>query len=794
MNNSDRMRPAGNWVLLLIGACLGCVNAARATAPRPIDFHRDIRPIFEVSCLRCHGAERPRGGFRLDNRDAALRGGDYGPVLIPGNSAESLLIAYVAHEEPGMEMPPIGQGEPLTTDQVELLRAWIDQGAQWPEASLPPRRLRLDTSVQWIGVQGSQDQFRAHTSQQDGWSGGLTRFDYEEWVDADTSLRADGRSLINQGDYGLTLELRRRDVGFARVQVETWQSHDDVHGWYYAPYASTPSLDRELETRHGRAGLTLGWTPRRWPQITVGYEYQWKEGDQSSLSWGTVSPDPLDDPGKAIQPGWVALEEAVHRWTLEIEKSWNTGLVADQLFLDLYDRQSQGTYPGDSAADLLGRYREDYDHRHVVNVLRAENQFTDWLFLSGGYLFSHLEGDGAISQSLESMTGTFPPFPGDAAPDLLVRQRSHTFNANALAGAWHGFRLTGGLQSEWQNHDGLGQWIAPGFPDPNSGRNSSDQDRLTLDQTVGLQYDRLPYTVLHAEGRWQQQWVDHYESASLEDGFADTRDFQRQTDAQGRRQRYALSATVSPWTPLSLDAGYRWESRATTYDHRFDRDASPDPTAAGNGYPAFIRSRVIEGDEVDLRVAWRVVRGLRISLKYGYSQRDTRSDTDPSLVAAFPDPVFYPGGHILSGQETAHSASAAFTLIPWKRLHLSSSLTYTDSRLETGGDDGARLAPYDGQVVSVLSSANLVVNRSTDLRISHSFARADYQPQQLSDGLPLGMRYTWHTLSPALIRRLSPSTTVTLRYGFFDYREPTFDGARDYTAHLVLAGLSWRWD
>jgi hypothetical protein len=56
------------------------------------------------------------------------------------------------------------------------------------------------------------------------------------------------------------------------------------------------------------------------------------------------------------------------------------------------------------------------------------------------------------------------------------------------------------------------------------------------------------------------------------------------------------------------------------------------------------------------------------------------------------------------------------------------------------------------------------------------------------------MRYTWHTLSPALIRRLSPNTTVTLRYGFFDYREPTFGGARDYTAHLVLAGLSWQWD
>jgi len=106
----------------------------------------------------------------------------------------------------------------------------------------------------------------------------------------------------------------------------------------------------------------------------------------------------------------------------------------------------------------------------------------------------------------------------------------------------------------------------------------------------------LPHTVVHAEGRWQQQWTDHRQSAFLDDGVSDSRDFERQSDARGRRQRYGIGATLSPWTRASLDVGYRWESRATTYDHRVDRDGSIDRALSGNGYPAFIRSRVIEWD------------------------------------------------------------------------------------------------------------------------------------------------------------------------------------------------------
>ena len=96
-----------------------------------IDFARDIQPIFAERCYSCHGAEKQKSGLRLDRKTNALAGGDSGKILQPHKSAESLLIKYVSGLDPEKIMPP--KGERLTTNQVALLRAWIDGGALWPD-------------------------------------------------------------------------------------------------------------------------------------------------------------------------------------------------------------------------------------------------------------------------------------------------------------------------------------------------------------------------------------------------------------------------------------------------------------------------------------------------------------------------------------------------------------------------------------------------------------------------------------------------------------------------------------
>src|SRR4051812_12968042 len=69
-----------------------------------VDFQLAVKPIFDRSCLRCHGPERPKSHFRLDSRESALKGGDNGIDIIPGDSGRSPLIHYVARLVEDMEM------------------------------------------------------------------------------------------------------------------------------------------------------------------------------------------------------------------------------------------------------------------------------------------------------------------------------------------------------------------------------------------------------------------------------------------------------------------------------------------------------------------------------------------------------------------------------------------------------------------------------------------------------------------------------------------------------------------
>jgi len=117
---------AAAWLLLF---------AKQSAAAEPIDFTRDIAPIFRAHCLDCHGAKTQKSGYRLDVRTQALAGGDFGAAaIVPGRSADSPLYRYVAGLEQDVRMPPAdSQTAPLTKAELELLRRWIDSGAVWPE-------------------------------------------------------------------------------------------------------------------------------------------------------------------------------------------------------------------------------------------------------------------------------------------------------------------------------------------------------------------------------------------------------------------------------------------------------------------------------------------------------------------------------------------------------------------------------------------------------------------------------------------------------------------------------------
>jgi mono/diheme cytochrome c family protein len=111
------------------------------------DFEADIRPLLLKHCSECHGPDTQKSSLRLDARHAAFKGGDSGPVIAAGNSADSLLLQRITSNVEDERMPP--EGPALPDREVELIRRWIDAGAEWKETEYDREAARDPRLQHW---------------------------------------------------------------------------------------------------------------------------------------------------------------------------------------------------------------------------------------------------------------------------------------------------------------------------------------------------------------------------------------------------------------------------------------------------------------------------------------------------------------------------------------------------------------------------------------------------------------------------------------------------------------------
>jgi hypothetical protein len=787
--------------LTLIALLAGGITA-RAAAPvdtaalppadsRTIEFTRDIKPILDRSCLRCHGPEKPKSGFRLDQREFALKGGSQGVDIVVSNSAASPLIHYAARLK-GVEemwMPPEDKGAALSPEEVALLRAWIDQGAAWGTAQ-PQGGVAVSAAptVGWVGVSGNQGMFREHQWQPDGWNGGLETLHLNGRTDDRTQVQVDGHVL--RDDYKLTLEVSRRDLGFVRAGFEQYRKYYADTGGYY-PYLTPPmeSLGEDLHLDLGKAWVDFGLTLPDWPRMTLGYEHQYRDGAKSLTSWGVAGSGAQL---RNIAPVAKQIDEEIHILKFDLDHELAGWRVENQFRAEFGSlktaRTSTVQEPPVSGTIMSDHVRESMDTFQAANALKVEREFLPWLFGSAGYLFNTLSSDGAFTLDETYLSGP-TGYPRQwQSPSITLEQQANVGNANAQFVPCSWFTATLGLQGEVNRQKGFGNaYFGTEIPDlgllVSPATQHTDIDRSTLAEHAGMRFTAIPYTVIFADARLQQESLGHFEEQ-----LGGPTPMRRDTDATTDLRDWRVGFNASPWPRVSLGGHYRRLDRDTAFDHQTDMVPLGTAFYPGDGYSAFITSQEVHLNELEGRLVVRPAAWVKTSLTYRLESADYNSATDAAPGG------FVPGGWLRSGTSDASVYSVNVALAPFRKLRLSGAFSLRDTDMWTQTHDTPALKPYRGDTYIVTANGTYYWNDKTDLLMTYAFSWADYTQDNVGAGLPLGVHYQQHGLMAGLRRQFSRNVSGTLRYGFYLYDEPSSGHLNDYTAHLVFATLNLRWE
>ena len=753
-----------------------------------VDFVKDVQPIFERSCIRCHGAKQPKSGFRLDNRAAALRGGEIGVSIVPGKADESALIRYVAHLEQDLEMPPVGKGAPLTDAQVETLTQWINDGAEWNAASPDPQvKYSLTPSVRVYWVEGNELRFREQTSNRDPLAGGTTDFAISKQLDPDTSFDLVGRALAGTDDYQVELKWERNDHGWFKAGAEHWTRFYDTTGGFQPGLPAPARLGLAPELDLGRVWFEYGREFASGTAAVFGYEYRYQDGAKSMLTWGSSS-------GIGIAPSFKTINEDVHRISFDLRHSWRDTLITDEFQLEFHALNNTHVMTGDTLNAVGSTYSANtrIDQYIGANTFRLERQIRDWWHAAGAYHYSRLRADNALAVTTSGAGGGFPE-PRWNANSILNKSETHAFSLSSRLSPWTTLTLSPTFQTEWNRRRSAGAadigYILGGAVTPVPVALDASRDERVTTEAVVLRYTGIPSIVVSGEVRLRQEEQGIFErqaggDAGLDPFATKNPSFLHRTDGDASEQDYQIGLRWSPQPGWAIATRVRHHEKETGYDNEL---LVMSGAGGATSFPGFIRWWERETDEIRSVITARLQRWWRMHLTYQLTAGDYTVATD--TATANPGG----GGVISASRSDAHTVSIGNTITPNHRWNVTANISFTDSRTASAQNNIAGITTWQGTTFSGYAHAGFSWNEKTDLIGTYSFSAADFGQPTAPGRVVQGTDYTLHGLRAGIHRKLKRDARLALEYGFNKYDESTAGGQNDYTAHGVFAALSLPW-
>jgi hypothetical protein len=636
--------------------------------------------------------------------------------------------------------------------------------------------------------------------------GGIQDLHLERTIGKNATLTVDGHAIFDNHDYDVKIDLSQPGLGYIRGGYTEFRSWYDDNGGFSPAGGGTWFRPRfhELTLDRGIAWVELGLRMPDWPEITIHYSHEFRDGDKDSTSWGDTNLTPVGT--RKIAPAFRNIDETRDIFSFDASKTFaNTDIDLgmryehnnndDRLQLERGAGQlPPAVTPPGQQRFITQRDQSDLDlfNGHVI----TETRFSDTFWFTAGYSYTTLGSDLAGSRiygsDYNSMYGSFPTiqFRDEGFLNLAGTSEvdEHVVNANLF---WmpmkdltllSGFRYTHEAEDSWSSflstNTNSSKVLLP--PVPESADTSQDFDNYA--ERFEARYTGIANWLFWAEGEWTEEngtVHEHAVSNGSDEGMLN-----KDTSLLG--QKYTIGANWYAMPALTLSSQYYYQAA------EYDNDIKTDLTGANQR----LLSQDWTTNDFNIRMTYRP----NIPAPLGTLSMTTRYDFMQTLVSGMW--AIDPAGTKLAEEHTAlitsHVIGETLTWNPLARLYLQGTLSYVLDETKTPAnniiltDSTPSVLNFQNDYWTVTGGAGFIIDNKTDFHVDYTYYRADDYVNNIQASLPYGAGATEHTVSASISRQLTPSVRLMLRYAFFHYTDQTSGGHNDYEAHSIFSSLQYR--
>jgi hypothetical protein len=689
-----------------------------------------------------------------------------------------------------------------TTEEAPEYKNWIELG------------------IGGLIINGDAAQFKQEHRMSGDVFGGIQDMHYEQTVGKNGLFSIDGHAIWDNNDYDIKMELSQPNVGYIKAGYTEFRSWYDGNGGFLSPHGGTwfaPPIP-EMHIDRGEAWVELGLRLPDWPEITLRYSHEFRQGQKDSTVWGDTNLTGLQPPfnsTRKIIPSFRDIDETRDIFAFDASKTLgNTDVLLgmryehnendDSLNMERGAGQLPPVVsPPGSQRFVTQRQKDDVElfSGHGITTTR----FSDSLWFTTGYSYTTLQNDLSgtriFGTHFDSAFGEPVPTLGQrdhAFLDLAgtAQVKEHVVNANLFWMPLENLAIVSGFRYTHENVDNQSTFLAEepvpntppfspinpahgfhyGPPEPGSGERLADYDRFA--ERLEMRYTGIANWLFYFEGEWEEEYGHINENQNIDEDVP----LDKNTNALG--QKYTIGANWYPMMRLSLSGQY------------YHKIASYDEDIITASFPRLI-NQDWNTDDFNVRITFRP----KVPACLGTLALVTRYDFQHIAIDGQWE-VFSDGellAELQTGEIKRHVITESINWNPLARFYLQANVSYTLNQTDTPANNielvpggGATVVNFRNDYWTVTSGAGYIIDDKTDFYTDFSFYCANDHFNNAAVAVPYGMGATEYTASATITRQLTKQMRLLLKYGYFNYRDSTFGGHNNYEAHSIYSSLQYR--